>query len=390
MRDYPSGTAGCGKEGILTNERYLAKTAKYKKTNKNGGFNMGRFARKMLAVMLSGAMMAGLVGCGGSDSAAGKTEDTKVAVTEESTGDAAEKTEDTKNSEEPVDSGKTYRIGYVCKHQLDEFMQTLRSGAEEYAKEIGVDLTFMSSEKHSDVEKQVQLMDDMITQKFDAIILVATDPAALIPSIKKANAADIPVILVNDTIDDEAAEAQGAEYVTYIGTDNYQGGVVGGTFISEKYPDGAKICILSGTVGNPAGDARIDGFVEAISANSKLEVVSNQPTDWSRDQGYSVMQNVLTANPDIDVVYCAADLIALGAAEAITQAGKAADIKVLGFDGSSEILAMAEEDGSCVIGSVAQFPADMSKEAIDACITVLEGGTVEHEINTDVKVLPEQ
>ncbi|MCH1982077.1 sugar ABC transporter substrate-binding protein [Ruminococcus sp. OA3] len=150
--------------------------------------------------------------------------------------------------------------------------------------------------------------------------------------------------------------------MTYIGTDNYQGGVVGGEFINEKYPDGAKICILSGTVGNPAGDARIDGFVEAISANPKLEVVSNQPTDWSRDQGYSVMQNVLTANPDIDAVYCAADLIALGAAE----------------------------EGSCVIGSVAQFPADMSKEAIDACITVLEGGTVEHEINTDVKVLPEQ
>ena len=67
----------------------------------------------------------------------------------------------------------------------------------------------MSSEKHSDVEKQVQLMDDMITQKFDAIILVATDPAALLPSIKKANAADIPVILVNDTIDEEAAKAQG-------------------------------------------------------------------------------------------------------------------------------------------------------------------------------------
>ena len=66
---------------------------------------------------------------------------------------------------ETADSGKTYRIGYVCKHQLDEFMQTLRPGAGGvHAKEIGVDLTFMSSEKHSDVEKQVQLMDDMITQ----------------------------------------------------------------------------------------------------------------------------------------------------------------------------------------------------------------------------------
>ena len=82
-------------------------------------------------------------------------------------------------------------------------------------------------------------------------------------------------------------------------------------------------------------------------------------------------------------------MIALGAAEAVTQAQKAGDIKILGFDGSSEILEMAESEGSCVIGSVAQFPAEMSKEAIDACITVLEGGTVDHEINTDVKVLPE-
>lgn len=343
---------------------------------------MRKITRKTLAAVLGLAVTAALAGCG-KDGGSGSSETGEPAV--EATQEAQKEP-----TEEAADAGgKTYKIGYVCKHQLDEFMQTLRSGAEEYAAEQNVDLTFMSAEKHSDVEKQVQLMDDMITQKFDAIILVATDPAALIPSIKKANDAGIPVVLVNDTIDDEAAQAQGAEYVTYIGTDNYQGGVVGGTFINEKYPDGAKICILSGTVGNPAGDARIDGFVEAISKNPKLEVVSNQPTDWSRDQGYSVMQNVLTANPDIDVVYCAADLIALGAAEAVTQAQKAGDIKVLGFDGSSEILEMAESEGSCVIGSVAQFPAEMSKEAIDACITVLEGGTVDHEINTDVKVLPE-
>ncbi len=337
-------------------------------------------------------MAATLFGCGGSSDSASSAAASAAssAASSAAVSEAASSASEGGEAAAPK-SGDKYRIGYVCKHQLDEFMQTLRKGAEEYAPEAGVDLTFMSTEKHSDVEKQVQLVDDMITQDFDAIILVATDPTALIPSIKKANDAGIPIVLVNDTIDDEACEAQGAHYETYIGTDNYEGGTIGGEFVAARYPDGAKVAIVAGTPGNPAGDARVDGFKEALAANNdKCEVVAEQPTDWSRDQGYSVMQNILTANPDIDIVYCPADLIALGAAEAISQKGLTDQIKVLGFDGSSEAVEAAKSGDSPIIGSVAQFPADMSKVAIDACKTILEGGTVDKVIHTDVKVLPEE
>lgn len=331
--------------------------------------------KKILVLMLTLALIVMAAGC------AGTTNETTAATT---TAAAAVTTA----AEATGKENKDITIGYICKHQLDDFMQTLRKGAEEHAAKIGVNLIFMSTERHTEVEKQVQLMDDMITKQVDAIILVATDPTALIPAIKRANEANIPVVLVNDTIDDAAAKEQGAEYVTYIGTDNFQGGKVGGEFIAAKYPDGAKVAVLSGTPGLPAGDARITGFQEGVKANSKIEIVSIQPTDWSRDQGFSVMQNVLTANPDITAVYCAADLIALGAMEAIEQAGLGDKIKVLGFDGSVEAIEMAK--AGRMLGSVAQFPYEMSVQGIDTALKVLAGETnIPKVINTDCKVLPE-
>lgn len=321
---------------------------------------MKNTTKRLLAILLASMTMLCTTACGDGDSTSGSQDAS-------SSGDGA------------------YTIGYVSKNLNDDFMISLKEGAEEHAKELGVDLIYMTANNNTDIEKQVQLADDMITKGVDALILVPMEPASLIPTILKANEADIPVVLVNDPIDEAAAEEQGAKYVTYVGTDNIMGGKTAAEFVKEQYPTGANIALIGGVAGQTTSDQRLDGFKEGIKDVSNLKIVAEQPTDWSRDQGFSVMQNMLTANPDIDLVYGASDVMLMGAAEAIQQAGLQDQIKVLGFDGSKEALDMVKNGQ--MLGTVAQYPKMMSSAALDAAVAALKGESVDNPIYTEVEVL---
>lgn len=323
---------------------------------------MKNTVKHFLAAMLIGAMVLSFTACGGQESSSGN-----------------------QSAESGSDS---YTIGYVSKNLNDDFMIGLKDGAEEHAKEIGVNLLYMTANNNTDIEKQVQLADDMITKGVDALILVPMEPASLIPTILKANDAGIPVILVNDPIDETAAEEQGAKYVTYVGTDNMMGGQTAAEFVKEQYPDGANIALIGGVAGQTTSDQRLNGFKEGIKDVPSLKIVAEQPTDWSRDQGFSVMQNMLTANPDIDLVYGASDVMIMGAAEALEQAGLRDQIQVLGFDGSAEAQDMIQEGK--MFGTVAQYPKLMSAMALDAAVAALQGETVENPIYTPVEVLTKE
>ncbi|MCD8349066.1 MAG: sugar ABC transporter substrate-binding protein [Planctomycetaceae bacterium] len=281
-----------------------------------------------------------------------------------------------------------YKIGYVSKNLNDDFMISLKEGAEEHAAKLGVELYYMTANNNTDIEKQIQLADDMITLGVDALILVPMEPASLIPTIIKANEADIPVILVNDPIDDEAAKEQGATYVTYVGTDNVMGGKVAAEYVKKNYPNSAKVALIGGVAGQTTSDQRLDGFKLGIKDQPNIEVVAEQPTDWSRDQGFNVMQNMLTANPHIDLVFGASDVMIMGASEAIIQADMQDKIKALGFDGSAEALEMVKNGD--MLGTVAQYPTIMSSTALDAAIDTLNGKTVPNPIYTHLEVLTKE
>jgi ABC-type sugar transport system, periplasmic component len=278
-----------------------------------------------------------------------------------------------------------YTLGYVSKNLNDDFMINLKEGAEEHARKLGITLRYMTANNNADIEKQIQLADDMITQGVDALILVPMEPASLIPTIIKANEANIPVILVNDPVDDQSAKEQGALYATYVGTDNVMGGKVAAEFVKNHYPSGARVVLIGGVAGQLTSDQRLDGFKIGIMDSPQIQIIAEQPTDWSRDQGFSVMQNMLTANPDIDLVFGASDVMIMGAAEAIKQAEVQDSIKALGFDGSAEAIEMVKSGD--MIGTVAQYPKIMSAAAIDAAIDVLNGKSVENPIYTKLEVL---
>ena len=102
-----------------------------------------------------------------------------------------------------------------------------------------------------------------------------------------------------------------------------------------------------------------------------ITIVASQPANWERDQGFNVFQNMLQAHPDIDTVFAASDLMALGAIEAIAAAGKTGRIRVVGFDALDD--AKKAIAAGTMDASVAQFPAEMGKVAIESAVKVLRG-----------------
>jgi ABC-type sugar transport system substrate-binding protein len=274
------------------------------------------------------------------------------------------------SSKDVKKNGGKLRIAYVVKAMSDQFWIDMRNGADEAAKEFNVDLTFQAPDKETDVEKQIQMVENAIISKVDAIILSASSSTALNPAIVKANKAKIPVILVNDTIDEAALKAEGGFVETYCGIDQYAAAALAGEYTVANL-QGGKVLLLEGPSGVDALEQRLAGFRDKVSGKPGWVIAASQNANCDRNEGFNVTQNVLTSNPDISVIWSVNAEMGQGAIQAINQAGKAGTISVFDFDASNDDV-QAIKAGT-LIGSVAQYPAVQARAAIQACIDVLNG-----------------
>lgn len=321
-------------------------------------------SKRFMAVLLAGVMSVGmLAGCGssGSGNAAGS-----ASGGSSSNGDKGE-------------------IALIPMTLDNEFYVSMENGAKEKCDELGYGLVCQSGTSHGDAAEQLQLMETMIQKGVKAIMITPCSSTGITAGIKKANDAGIPVIILDTEIDRDALAEEGAETLTYIGSDNYYGGQVAGEYakkIAEEKGKTLKVAILEGVAGQENMELRAQGFMDA--AGDSVEIVAEQNADSDYNKGYDAATNILTANKDVDFFYCCNDLMALGALKAAQEAGLADQIDVLGFDGISDAMNSVKEGG--LVGTVAQKPADMAIYGVEAADAALNDKSVEETINTDLEV----
>ncbi|MCH1982075.1 sugar ABC transporter substrate-binding protein [Ruminococcus sp. OA3] len=320
--------------------------------------------KKVVSILMAAAMVLSLAACKGQSDQA-KTEETA-------------KTEDAKSK----DSGDV-KIAYIVKAMSDQFWIDMKEGADKAAEELGVVVDFQAPEKETDVEVQIQYVENAITSGYDAIVLSAADSKALNPSIVKANDAKIPVILVNDTIDMEALEADGGKVATYVGIDQYEAAALAGSYAVENVKSG-KVALLEGIAGVDALDQRLAGFKDKIEESGDFEIVASQTANCDRNEAFNVVQNILTSNPDVNVIWAVNAEMGQGAIQAIEQSGKSG-ISVFDFDASDDDMETIEN--GTLVGSVAQYPDLQAKAAIQACLDVLDGKTLEEHTVTKAELI---
>ncbi|MCY9005122.1 ribose ABC transporter substrate-binding protein RbsB [Peribacillus frigoritolerans] len=281
----------------------------------------------------------------------------------------------TDDKKEKKDSMKDVKVGVSISTLNNPFFVSLKDGIEKKAKEKGMKVTVVDAQ--DDTAKQISGIEDLILQKVDVLLVNPTDSAAISSAVKDANDAGIPVITIDRSSDEGDIE-------TFIASDNVAGGEMAAEYLVKELGEKAKVVELEGVSGASATRERGKGFHNI--ADKQLQVLTSQTAEFDRTKGLNVMENILQGNKDIQAVFAHNDEMALGAIEAIKAAGK--DIIVVGFDGNDDAL-KAVESGE-LKATIAQQPALIGEEAVNAAEKILKGDKVDHTISVPLKLVTKE
>lgn len=276
-------------------------------------------------------------------------------------------------------TGKTVsqakKIGISLFYRRDEFYKDLETGFIDGAKKYGFDVNIQDAD--ADPSKQMQQIEDFIASKVDLIAFAAADPAGLVPAVKEANKANIPVITFDGSI------VGGAELVTFVGMDNYKAGVMAGTWAKEyiqKHLGGkANVVILDFPQSAVVCGDRVRGFIATLKDMAGVKIVAQQDGKASRTESMSVMENILTANPKIDIVFAINDDTAFGGIAACEAAGRK-EMVFVDVGWSQELFEKLKKDDPYMKASAVQNPYLMGMGTMEAIKQYFEGKTLPKEI----------
>jgi ribose transport system substrate-binding protein len=281
--------------------------------------------------------------------------------------------------------GSKPTVALVLKTLNHPYFVDMRRGAQEAADRLGVTLQVQAAEREIDVEKQMQIVENLIQTGIQALAITPSGSREIVSALVKARDAKVPIIVVDTRLDAKAAADAGVHAETFVGSDNYEGGKLAGEYLVKATGGKAHVGILEGIPGHETGDSRLRGFRDAVKGAAGVTIVASQPANWERDQGFNVFQNMLQAHPDIDSVFACSDLMALGALEAITAAHRTGSIKVVGFDALDDAKKAIAE--GTMAGSVAQFPAEMGRAAIESAVKVIRGEKIPDDIKVKLELV---
>ena len=340
---------------------------------------------------LAAAMLAG---CSTSNQ---KAEETTAAPSQtESAAPAESKAEEESASEEATGeaSGEysvkprqitdhKVKLGLIPVAMNTSYTMTI-NGAKKQIAENGDQIELIvqaPSSNASTITEQGNIMETMIQQGVDAIALATESDESMLPYLREAAEADIPVFLFNMTeIND-----QNIYYVSSIGYDQEKAGYDIGKWINDNLGDKPqKIAVLEGYAGI-VNTKRMDGFKSAIADNSNLEIVASQTADWTREKGQSVTESILTANPDVTILYAPYDEMALGGLTVVKERNLLGQISVIGYGCTKDGVAAIEADEMAATIDVGEYGTgfDIVNAVTDFCIN---GKDVEKVINRPSKV----
>jgi ribose transport system substrate-binding protein len=213
------------------------------------------------------------------------------------------------------------------KNLVNPFWKAIQIGAtksmERWKDEY--ELVFVAPTKPDNIDEQSRLVEDWITKKPAAMMLIPVDYVAMVPVAKKAMAAGIPIINFNNRMSDGRVDF-------FTGGDDVEIAYRIATYGFKAMGGKGKVVILNGVPGSIVGQDRVKGFNMALKDNPGIELLTAQPANFARLMAVQVMENLLQRFPKIDLVITANDEMGLGAVEAIDAAGRLKDIKVTGWD----------------------------------------------------------
>ena len=262
------------------------------------------------------------------------------------------------------------KIGVTLMDFSTEFGIGLKDYMTAKADAMGdVELTVVDA--GGDAAKQLQQVETFISQKVDAIIMQPQEQEACSPAIDKAKAAGIPIINCNSlTITEPDA---------YVGSNDSESAEIAMTYIAKQLGGKGNVLMMHGHPGQTAEVKRTEGAMDILAQNPDMTLLDEQTADWDRAEAMTLMENWIQAYGDqINAVFCQNDEMALGALNALVQAGKKDNVLVVGVDAIDDAL-QSVKDGK-MDATVYQDCKGQAEGAIEAAYKLAKGESVEKEI----------
>ena len=263
------------------------------------------------------------------------------------------------------------KIALVMKSLANEFFSTMADGARKHqaAHSNDYDLIVNGIKNETDLAEQVNLVEQMVAQQVSAIVIAPADSKALVPVLKRAKQAGVLLINIDNKLDPDVLK-EAALAVPFVGPDNRAGARRVGETLAKKLKTGDKVAIIEGIPTAFNGQQRRLGFEDAAKA-AGLNIVSTQSGNWEMEKANNVAAAILSEHADLKALLCANDNMALGAVAAVTAAGKAGQVLVVGFDDIAAIKPMIA-DGR-LVASADQHADQLAVFGIEAALKILKG-----------------
>lgn len=276
------------------------------------------------------------------------------------------KTEDDKTNPLSTDStgtaaGADYAI--VLKTLSNDFWAKMKTGIEAEAKKLGVKVDIFAAQNEEDTAGQLTILENCLTKSYKAIGVAPLSPTNLINGIVQANKKGIYVMNIDEKVDIESLRNAGGSVIAFATTDNEAVGKKGADFIISKLGEGGgDVAIIEGKAGNASGESRKTGATKAFKGAKGISLVASQPADWDRQKALDTATGYIQMYPNLKAIYCCNDTMALGALQAVINAGKLGKITVVGTDGSAEALESVK--AGQLDATVAQDPAEIGAASL--------------------------
>ncbi len=283
---------------------------------------------------------------------------------------------------------KNYRITLIPGLTTDGFYITMRKGAEESAKKLGVTLDFQGAPDFNPVT-QVPVLNAVIARKPDAILIAPTDKQQLIAPLKKAADAGIKVITVDTFIGTDGKYQTGsgnADFpLSYVSSDNVEGGRVAARALADAIGKKGKVYVSNVKPGISTTDQREQGFKEEMKKYPNITVLETQFNDDDANKAASQFAAVLARNSDLAGVFGANLFSAQGAANGVKAAKKSGIVNIVAFD-APESIVNDIKSGTIDI-AIAQHPAEMGSVGVEYAVKALNGEKVPTRYGTGYTIM---
>ncbi len=310
-------------------------------------------------------MMIALAGCGAGDTA--------NAPKPEASGEGA-----TAAPEKPV-------IALIMKSLANEFFNTMEDGAKAHqaSHADAYELIAEGIPNELDVNRQVQLVEQMMARGVDAIVLAPADSKALVAVCKRAQDQGIVIVNIDNKLDADVLTDQGMA-VPFVGPDNRAGARKVGDYLATKLGPGDPVAIVEGVPSAFNAIQRKQGFEDAMAA-AGMKVVTSQSAGWEQARANDVVTAMITSHPELKAILCANDSMAQGAISALRAAGKLGETLVVGFDNISAAQALLKE--GALLATADQHAGDLAVFGIEYALEMLKNGSQPEDQETPVDLV---